>query len=353
MGRFFNDKNILLISPEPWNHLFVSKHHYAIELSIDNCVYFLGPPSKEWSVRRTKYDNLWEVKYPSFIPGLRYFPSFIQKYFIKQKYLQLQKHLNVQFDCIWSFDNSVFYDFSFLTESVYTISHVMDYSQNFQLEKAARTAKLCMGVSQNIVDLLKPYNSNTFLMPHGIALNRTRLASVSLPGTKKIKAIFAGNLDRKHFDKEILLTLAKKHTEVDFIFYGSGGKHWERISNIFYEGVVESELLLNYLNQADVLLLPYKFKGYEKELTNSHKVLDYLRSGNVIISSYLEDYKERLDLLEMAKTEEDFFSIFGKVISNLQVYNSPERILIRKHYASQNTYSQRILEIEKLLTESF
>ena len=30
---FFRDKNVLLISPEHWTHLFISKHHYAIELA--------------------------------------------------------------------------------------------------------------------------------------------------------------------------------------------------------------------------------------------------------------------------------------------------------------------------------
>ena len=27
------DKSILIVSPEPWAHLFVSKHHYAVHLA--------------------------------------------------------------------------------------------------------------------------------------------------------------------------------------------------------------------------------------------------------------------------------------------------------------------------------
>ena len=39
------DKVILIISPQPWYQLFVSKHHYAIELAkYGNTVYFLNPP---------------------------------------------------------------------------------------------------------------------------------------------------------------------------------------------------------------------------------------------------------------------------------------------------------------------
>jgi hypothetical protein len=40
-------KNILLISPESWGQNHVSKHHYATELSKNNKIYFLNPPSSK------------------------------------------------------------------------------------------------------------------------------------------------------------------------------------------------------------------------------------------------------------------------------------------------------------------
>jgi glycosyltransferase involved in cell wall biosynthesis len=349
--KFFAGKNILIISPESWEHLFVSKHHYAIALSKLNKVYFLNPAGKKYTSQKTKYENLWEIDYPAFIPGLRYLPSFIQRLIFKKKYKAIETLVNAKFDCIWSFDNSVFFDFSFLPSSVFTISHIVDYAQNFQLKKAARTARLCMGVSQNIVDLLNVYNPNTFLMLHGITLNGAELVTVILPGINKVKAIFAGNLDRKHFDREILLRLATEHPEVDFIFYGSGGKDWKRLKNTFYPGVVESENLLSYLKNADILLLPYKFDEFPKELTNSHKVLDYLRSGNVVVSSYLEDYSDKQHLLKMAHNPNEFSLVFSEVVANLEKYNSDVNKAIRIKYASQNSYSKRLEEIEELISK--
>jgi glycosyltransferase involved in cell wall biosynthesis len=349
--KFFAGKNILIISPESWEHLFVSKHHYAIALSKLNKVYFLNPAEKKYSSKKTKYENLWEVDYPAFIPGLRYFPSFIQLLIFKKKYKAIETLVNTKFDCIWSFDNSIFFDFSFLPSSVFTISHIVDYAQNFQLKKAARTARLCMGVSQNIVDLLNLYNPNTFLMPHGIALNSSQSDSVILPGASKVKAIFAGNLDRKHFDREILFRLANEHPEVDFIFYGSGGKDWQRLKNTFYPGVVESEHLLHYLKKADILLLPYKFDEFPKELTNSHKVLDYLQSGNVVVSSYLEDYSDKQHLLKMAHNPNEFSQAFSEVIADLAKYNSDANKKIRIKHVWQNSYSKRMEEIEELISK--
>ena len=351
MKKFFKDKRILIISPEPWQHLFVSKHHYAIELSTNNKVYFLNPPSNEFSWFETGYKNIWEVNYKAFIPGMRYLPRYLQLLFFKRKYRAIEKMLSVKFDCIWSFDNSVFFDFSFLPSLVYKISHIVDYGQNFELPRAAKTANLCLGVSQNIVELLKQNNSNSFLVPHGIAISRNHRLEVALPGTHSIKAIFAGNLDRKHFDKSILLKLAMNNPNVDFIFLGSGGKNWERYDNTFYHGMVPSEVLHNYLNAADVLLLPYRVNEFPQELTNSHKVLEYLFSGKIVLSSFLSDYADKESLLMMVK-ESDFNEAFRKIVSNLSFYNSKENQNVRREFAERNSYSERLIQIEKLIEDS-
>jgi glycosyltransferase involved in cell wall biosynthesis len=350
MERFFFGKNVLIISPEPWDHLFISKHHYAIELSQNNKVFFLNPPGSDFQVKSTRYNNLYEITYTAFAYGLRFFPGFIQRWFMRRKFQDIEQLIKVNIDCVWSFDNSVFFDFSFLPDHIFTISHIVDYSQDFQLAKAARTADLCLGVSQNIVDLLQDHNTNTNLIPHGIAANRTKYVDVVLPGEQSLKAIFAGNLKRKHFDKKVLLKLADDFPHVDFIFYGSGGEDWDRKKNTFYPGIVESELLVNYLEKADVLLLPYKVDEFPLELTNSHKVLDYLQSGTVIIASWLADYSSQPNLLKMVENNNDFSIVFSEVVANLYIYNSKDSKEMRRRVAFQNTYAKRLEEIEILIS---
>lgn len=346
---FLQDKNILIISPEPWHHLFISKHHYAIELGKTNRVFFLNPPSSGYAIRSTPYHNVHEIDYSSFVAGLRFLPPFVQRMFMQKKYRAIEKLAGVKFHAVWSFDNSVFFDFSFLPKDMLTISHIMDYSQDFQLARAASTASLCIGISKHVVDLLKAHNSNSFVLGHGIALDRARSAAVVLPGNNAVKAIFAGNLDRKHFDKNILLMLARQNPSVDFIFFGSGGKDWDRLPNAYYPGVVESALLPNYLEKADVLLLAYKVDEYPLELTNSHKVLEYLASGNVAVTSFLADYANEPGLLEMVPRAEDFPIVFGEVISNLARHNNAERKAVRKAFAQRHSYARRLEEIESFL----
>ncbi len=43
-----NDKTILIISPQEWGKMLLSKHHYALELAkAGNIFYFLNPPDKK------------------------------------------------------------------------------------------------------------------------------------------------------------------------------------------------------------------------------------------------------------------------------------------------------------------
>lgn len=51
----FNNKTILIISPEPWGKMMISKHHYALELAkLGNEVYFLNPPNNN-SIKKKTY----------------------------------------------------------------------------------------------------------------------------------------------------------------------------------------------------------------------------------------------------------------------------------------------------------
>lgn len=347
--EFFTGKDILIISPEPWDHLFVSKHNYAIELAKCNRVYFLNPPGKEYSCHQTRYKNVWEVNYRGFVRGLRFLPKFIQRTSMKLKFERLQQMTAAKFDCVWSFDNSVFFDFSFLSQPIVTICHIVDHSQDFQFGTAASTADLCLGISQNIVDRLALFNKNSYLMPHGISIDLAGHIDVTLPGLNTVKAIYAGNLNSRYLDRRAFIRLISENPKVDFIFLGSGSDSWEKKSNTFFLGKIERELLIKYLEKADVLLMLYEVEKFPDQLTNAHKLLEYLSAGKVTVSSFVKDYSDKSDLLRMTASNDDIPSVFSEVVSNLSFYNSSESIQVRKLFAARNTYSHRLQEIEQLI----
>lgn len=347
-GQFFRNKNILLISPEHWGHLFVSKHHYAIELGrMGNRVFFLNPPGQHRSVQSTPYQNVTVIDYPGFLRGLRFLPGFIQRYLMKREFHKLENSISLRFDCIWSFDTSVFFDFSFLPKTFPAILHLVDYSQDFQFRKAASTALICFGVSPNIETKLKTFNSNTHLIPHGIASASAEPYAVHLPGNNAVKAVYAGNLKSELLHKSLFYQLIDLHPHVDFIFLGPGAETWEKRSNCFFPGQIQHNELSNYLHAADVLLLLYDSLRFPEQLTNAHKILEYLSAGKVIVSTFISDYESKSEkLLEMSSRSNDVTKIFADVIGNLEQYNSADRQMFRKSYASKNTYSHRLLEIE-------
>ena len=80
----FENLNILLISPNYWGTMFVSKHWYAIELAKrGNNVYFLEPPRNKqpFQIELLKeYSSLYIVRYATFQRGIKFLPKFLSKH---------------------------------------------------------------------------------------------------------------------------------------------------------------------------------------------------------------------------------------------------------------------------------
>lgn len=345
------NKNILLISPEPWGHIFVSKHHYAVHLGKrGNKVFFLSPPSNAQSVEKTEYENVFSISYGGFPQGLRFYPVFLQRYFIRKKFNLLQNLCEVQFDIVWSFDNSVFFDFSTLSQKVLTISHIVDLNQNFNTVKTAKTADLCLGVIPKIVDRLTAHNRYTYLVNHGVQSFKEADVSVELPGNNRVKAMYIGNLNMKYIDWPLLEKLTSKNSHVDFMFFGENNSEMHYFfdrNNVFYLGKVLAEKIPAYLNCADILLIVYS-KGYYKNYATPHKMMEYLASGKMICATWTEEYEELHEkgLIKMSRTADEYLKAFSTVVSGLAEHNNIHNQEQRTAYALNNTYDRQIDRIE-------
>ncbi|WMN12183.1 glycosyltransferase [Marivirga salinae] len=355
----FGNKNILIISPESWEHIFVSKHHYAVHLAKkSNRVFFLNPPSGKFGYEETEFDNVYSIQYRGFLKGLRFLPSFLQKIIIRKKIKYLQNQLKANFDIIWSFDNSVFFDFSSLSKNVFCISHIVDLNQDFNTKIAARTADLCIGVNQKIVNRLRKHNSNTILIPHGVQIFGNKFDEIDLAGKNRIKAIYMGNLSMPHIDWELLLQIVLTHPFVDFILIG-GGKNTNsntvksnvlEKSNVFLTGKISADKIPSYLKKSDILLSIYD-ETYATNYATPHKMMEYFSSGKMIISTWISEYEQQFKegIILMTKNQNEFLRKFNLVVENLEEWNSSDKILKRQNFASKFTYDMQIEKIEKLL----
>ncbi len=355
--------NILIISPEPWGNNFVSKHHYAVTLAAKgNTVYFLNPPSSSYSVQPTAYEHVYEVNYTPFLKGLRYLPELLQRRQIQRKYEKLQQLINCTFDVIWSFDNSVFYDFAALPGNVLKISHIVDLNQDFQTAKAASTADICFCTTDYIKEKLLFHNPNTFKIHHGYTPSRALKEKVVLPGSHTIKAVYVGNLAFPYIDWQIICQLVKQHQTVDFVFVGPDGKSnlskniytnadkevVKAARNTYFVGAVPHEQIPGILEQADVLLVAYK-EEHHRDQASPHKFMEYLGSGKVIVATYTDEYKDKSELLEMTERNEDIPNKFNEVIKNLKCCNASKKMEQCKEFANNNTYIKQIETIESII----
>lgn len=354
------NKTILLISPEPWSHIFVSKHHYATILSAKgNKVYFLNPPTNDTSCKQTDFENVFTVNYKGFIKGLRFLPPLLQRIFIRQKLKELQKLCKVNFNIIWSFDNSVFFDFSALPKEVYCISHIVDLNQDFEFEKAGRTANLCIGLIPAIVEKFSGINKNVIQITHGVNLFDDNVEPIVLPGQNKGKAVYAGNLNMKHIDWKLLHKVTIQFSrQLDFIFVGDNhdkidNKYKKKVSeqnNTFFIPKVNYKELYRYLSSADILFLAY-LPSYDTDCALPHKLFEYLQTGRIVISNWINSYYEiiaQVDIL-CSSGDEEYILNFNRAIKTIDIEGKNPVKVKNIEFAISNSYDNQISKIENYI----
>ena len=348
-------KKILLVSPEPWNHIFVSKHHYAIHLSRrGNEVYYLGPPVDKTSLESTRFENLFNVTYEGFPRGLRFYPTQVRRKIMARTYEQLTVLCKTDFDIVWSFDNSVFFDLSALPASALKISHIVDYNQDFQTGKAASSADFCFCASDAIMNKLSLYSENVHKINHGYSVGL--VDRVTPVRSAKITALYAGNLSIPYIDWNLLSTCVNNHPEVNFLFVGPVVKYSSEMTmlaakqNVTFVGRVSSEELTRYYDLADVLLVAYKEQFHNDQTTNPHKIMEYLGSGKVIVATRTAEYESLSPMIIMSESNSSWPHMLKAVIGNLDYYNSEKIRNQRISYAMDNTYDAQINRIEQIIS---
>jgi hypothetical protein len=278
-------------------------------------------------------------------------PNWIKSRLIESDFNSLQNFLKTTIDIIWNFDTSRFFHLSKISSSVLRICHIVDLNQDFEWKSLASTADICLCNSGPIKNKIQALNRRTFFVNHGYHTNSIERVQ-TLPGGNKLKAVYAGNLDIKYLDYELLCDLITRNPHVDFVFAGnySNTNPLNNLdsANIYLIGSIDGNEIASIYSQADILLVTYLAEQYEEQLANPHKMMEYLGSGKTIIATKTLEY-ENNDLIEMAYSREEFFSKFEAVISHLKEYNSEKRMHDRRAFALKNSYEHQIKRIEQLI----
>ncbi len=377
----FENKTIFIISYEEWGDMLMSKHHYAIELSKrNNKVYFINHPDRKHRLKRgeirilnTSYKNLFSVHHRLLFP---YFIKFKAKrfyHFLVGLHLQrLIRKLSTYPDIVWSFDAGNSLALSHFSKAALRIYMPVDgpFGHKHELD-AANKADIIISVTENILGRYKSKAVPKLLVHHGVAdLFINDNVNIDHPKSNSVHVGYSGSLIRNDIDFTIIRSIIKDHPKIIFEFWGeidpaTSTIHFQQdvsdstlqfldflraTSNVILHGPTPPEILAKGLKRMDILLVAYDVK----QAQNSHKILEYLATGNVIVASFIKAYESKTGLIEMVDdpySNDMLKTLFERVINGLDKYQVEKKRQLRTNYARQYTYSKLLRQIENRLPD--
>lgn len=365
----FKNKSIIILSPEDWGKSQLSKHLYAKELSKNNTIYFLHtiPHTHQPHFIETQIveQNITLIHLKNVVRGINKLPPFLIDIQNKQIIKKLLKIIDKRIDVVWSFDQSKFQNLRQFNASI-KIFHPVDYIETASpyLTRIANSADVVLSVSHAILDEIDTTTPKHFIN-HGldnifVQKNDIEKRPDFIP-ENKINVGYVGNLQIKLMDWEALTNTIKLNPDVNFVFIGpdknsniGGSKTFEQLDvikslkNTYFTGTMTKEELQRTLCFFDAFLISYDHKKFPIQVSNSHKILEYLSTGKVIISNCISTYNDS-DLIEFVSDNNLLPNKLTAVIKNLTKFNHQEKIEARIKFAKDNLYPKQIARIETLL----
>ncbi len=352
--KFLSQKKILIISPESWSHIPVSKHHYTKVLAQNgNQVFFLNPPSsKNEVVADPVHPSVWVVDYVA-IPGVNRLASFLRDLINQYQINKLKKQCNTSFDVVWSFDAFRFQNLNLFGAKV-SLYHAVDVHISSLEMELASTANIILSVSQKILDRYLFTNKHMKKINHGLGAHFFQtLPTIELPPFP-LHVGYVGNLDNWCIDIPTLLEIVDTHPSTHFTFIGPY-KDDSILANALQTkahctlvGQVPTEKLPVLFQQFHFFVMCYK--GDEVDVnSNHHKILEYLTTGKPVVMNYTDEYNDKRDIVIMSDRNQQLPLLFQNVCTNFNMYTTTNLIEKRKAFAFSNSYRQHVVTIDQLM----
>lgn len=355
----------------------LSKMHFAEELaSTGNRVFFVNPPTVDLLTynKNTLPSNLTIVCLKP-IKGRR---VLINKFFglysiLSKSYVRrIKKIVGSPIDQVWCFNPHIVTDLRLFGAND-TLLFLYDFYRSRYLPKIADTADGIVSVSGIILDYYKNTKPPKLLLQHGLGkpfiLQAKRILSTHgyrvQTLRRKMKVGYSGNLLITGLDTLSLKKILKSYSEIEFHFWGTykeedsnvkgDGAGEEEIKfvnflfgqkNVFLHGIKTPEVLSAEIQEMDAFIISYDGEKGISKSSNSHKIMELLSTGKVIISSPISNY-EGTGYFPMSDEKVNLVELFDQVIKNLEVYNQPSLQRKRIEFALDNTYSRQIERIEE------
>jgi glycosyltransferase involved in cell wall biosynthesis len=381
--QFFRDKRVLVISPQPWDSIHLSKHHYTKEIALYAAtVFFLEPPVQHGVVIRTipvpGNERISVVRCREAVPRwVRFKAYWLYRLLMKRHVQRLRAQLG-ELDVVWCFDTNL-YPQPGLFGGKKTLYHVVDPVPYQRQVRIGRQVYAVVSVSPSI---LKRFQNTTphhrqLVVNHGLSevflkrnAEKASGVDVTTPQNESstvqntvIRFGYCGNLTRPQIDHAALLQIIGERAEFEFHFWGpyanapSGSPQEDFVrrlrasNNVVLHGRVSTETLAAEFREMSGFLLAYRADNMETDNSNSHKILEYMSTGKVIVSKPIEYYRGA-PLLEMAADDsaESYVKKFNDVTEQLNHCNRVQLFEERRSFAASQTYASQLNRIASFVS---
>jgi glycosyltransferase involved in cell wall biosynthesis len=372
------NQTILVISPQAWGKMFLAKQHYAIELArAGNEVYFLNPPQQEKvaggvSIQPSGVEPSLHIIHHSlyFSYKIRFRWMGLFHFLMRFHVNKIRKAIGKRITLIWSFDLGHYYPFRFFDNDAFKIYHPVDEPGERESIAAAEGAHVILSVTREILEKFNHLDTPKFFMHHGLSAEFAEVAPLEWKPGAQIQVGMSGNWLRHELDVDCLKTIIDGHPEIIFNLWGSyenkhsniGGAATGAVAvfidflkaapNVKLYGPVAPRELAEGFQKMDAFLICYDIEKDQSKGTNYHKVMEYLSTGRVVISSNITTYADMPHLVEMNGSRTDnreLPALFDKITANLEYYNAAGMLKARRDFALGNLYKNKIGEAEALL----
>jgi hypothetical protein len=328
------NKNIVLVSNEPWGEVWYSKHNYANELSKNNAVLFINPVSGWFFLNLFKFkvnyttvtNHLTVLSYNNILPIRNKFLYTLNNLLVSRLLKKEIYRKTGGIDIFWSFD-----PFRLSNPNLFgaetSIFHSVD-KYNFVPygeKELAIKSKFVIGVSEVISGIYKSLNKNVFTIPHGISEDEFKFDE------EKIKSIpynnyflYVGNIDFR-LDWELIKKLVSSFVNVSFLFIGKINKNLEvehkmlfeanQYPNLIYINALPFKELRNYIYKSTLCLAPMSSAVNGNAIAH-HKIYQYLAQGKPVLGIEFSDYIPFKELLYMSNDSTRLISMAKEFLKN-------------------------------------
>jgi len=160
---------------------------------------------------------------------------------------------------------------------------------------------------------------------------------------------YAGAIDTRAFDGELVGAVARDHPEWTFVLIGpatpAGRAPLAGLPNVHFPGAVGFAEVPELLRSCDVCLIPYRVGGLI-DYVHPKKLYEYLALGKPVVATRLPALAG-LDV-HLASSPAEFAAAIGLALESAGCPDAMDR---RRRLAVRNSWAQRGRQVRALLTE--